>query len=67
VVVAAVSAACRTAASPVAVREGMVTIAGEADRRTDSILVERLAERVDGVVTVRSELTYRHDDGDLPG
>jgi CBS domain-containing protein len=49
----------------VSVREGMVTIAGEADRRTDSILVRRLAERVDGVVSVRSELTYRQDDGDL--
>jgi CBS domain-containing protein len=50
----------------VAVRDGVVTLAGEADRRTDTILVKRLAERVEGVVDVHSELTYRHDDGDLP-
>lgn len=50
----------------VRVREGVVTIAGEADRRTDAILVKRMAERVEGVVGVRSELTFRQDDGDLP-
>jgi CBS domain-containing protein len=50
----------------VTVRDGVVTLSGEADRRTDAILVQRLAERVDGVVNVRSELTYRHDDGALP-
>jgi len=50
----------------VRVDEGIVSLGGEADRRTDAILIERLAARVDGVVTVRSELTYRQDDGDLP-
>jgi CBS domain-containing protein len=50
----------------VTVRDGVVTLSGEADRRTDAILVRRLAERVDGVVSVRSELSYRQDDGNLP-
>lgn len=50
----------------VTVRDGVVTLSGEADRRTDAILVERLAERVEGVVSVHSLLAYRYDDGDLP-
>jgi CBS domain-containing protein len=50
----------------VAVHDGVVTLGGEADRHTDAILVRRLAERVEGVVSVNSDLTYRHDDGDLP-
>ncbi|HXM58006.1 MAG TPA: CBS domain-containing protein [Candidatus Dormibacteraeota bacterium] len=49
----------------VQVREGVVTLRGEADRRTDAVLVARLAARVDGVVNVRSELIYRVDDGEL--
>ena len=50
----------------VTVEDGVVSLASEADRHTDATLVERLASRVDGVVDVRSELTYRQDDGDLP-
>jgi len=50
----------------VTVRDGVVTLGGEADRHTDAVLVKRMAERVDGVVGVHSELTYRRDDGDLP-
>jgi CBS domain-containing protein len=50
----------------VTVRDGVVTLGGEADRHTDAVLVKRLAERVEGVVSVDSNLTYRHDDGDLP-
>ena len=50
----------------VTVDEGIVGLRGEADRRTDATLIERLAARVDGVVNVRSELTYRYDDGRLP-
>jgi CBS domain-containing protein len=49
----------------VTVQEGVVTLSGEADRRTDAILVERLAGRVDGVVSVHSALRYREDDRDL--
>jgi regulator of protease activity HflC (stomatin/prohibitin superfamily) len=43
-----------------------IDLAGEAERRTDAILVARLAASVAGVVDVRSRLTYRIDDGDLP-
>lgn len=49
----------------VTVDDGIVSLRGEADRRTDAILVERLAARVDGVVNVRSELRHRVDDGSL--
>ncbi|HXM55267.1 MAG TPA: CBS domain-containing protein, partial [Candidatus Dormibacteraeota bacterium] len=50
----------------VAVADGVVELRGQADHRTDAILVERLAAQVPGVVDVRSGLTYRVDDGDLP-
>lgn len=50
----------------VAVNDGVVTLGGEADRHTDAVLVRRLAERVEGVVSVNGALTYRQDDGDLP-
>jgi CBS domain-containing protein len=50
----------------VTVADGIVELAGQADHRTDAVLVERVAARVAGVVDVRSRLTYRVDDGDLP-
>lgn len=50
----------------VTVDDGIVTLCGQAEQRTDSILIERLAAKVDGVVNVHSELTYRRDDGYLP-
>jgi CBS domain-containing protein len=50
----------------VTVEDGLVTLAGQADRRTDAILVRRLSERIDGVVGVHDELTFRQDDGHLP-
>jgi len=50
----------------VAVTDGVVELAGQAERRADAILVERLAASVAGVVDVRSRLTYRIDDGHLP-
>jgi CBS domain-containing protein len=50
----------------VAVTNGVVELEGQAERRTDAILVERLAASVAGVVDVRGRLTYRLDDGDLP-
>jgi CBS domain-containing protein len=46
----------------VIVREGVVWIKGEVDRKRDVDLLERLAARVDGVVSVRTELRYRFDD-----
>lgn len=49
----------------ITVRHGFVTLSGEAALRSDAGLVEQLARQVDGVVGVRSALTYRRDDGDL--
>jgi CBS domain-containing protein len=49
----------------ITVRHGFVTLSGEAALRSDAGLLERLARQVDGVVGVRSALTYRQDDGDI--
>jgi CBS-domain-containing membrane protein len=42
--------------------EGIVTLAGELDRRSLMPVVVRLAERVDGVVDVVNRLSFREDD-----
>ncbi|MER3460844.1 MAG: hypothetical protein C4303_06945 [candidate division GAL15 bacterium] len=44
------------------VREGVVYLEGEVDRRSDKALAERWVGTVDGVVRVESHLTYRFDD-----
>ncbi|MGW7517729.1 CBS domain-containing protein [Streptomyces sp. NPDC054796] len=49
----------------VSVFEGVVTLRGELDKRSDVPLAVRLAEQVDGVVSVVDELTYRIDDAHL--
>lgn len=41
---------------------GEVTFAGEVETRSDAQLIERLATRVPGVVSVSSSLTWRYDD-----
>jgi CBS domain-containing protein len=46
----------------VQVQEGVVTLEGEVERRSDKELAERWVETVDGVVRVESRLTYRFDD-----
>ncbi|WP_324788782.1 CBS domain-containing protein [Streptomyces sp. H51] len=46
----------------VSVRDGMVTLDGQVENRTDVPLVIRLTWRVDGVVGVVNGLTYRDDD-----
>lgn len=46
----------------VSVEAGVVTLAGEVDRRSDAQLLERMAAQVEGVVAVRSQLSYRFDD-----
>lgn len=43
----------------VTVEDGNVTLAGEVETATDAELLPVFAERVPGVVSVRSELTYR--------
>ncbi|HEU5475544.1 MAG TPA: CBS domain-containing protein [Actinophytocola sp.] len=46
----------------VQVRRGMVTLRGELDRRSTIPIAERLSAQVDGVIDVRSHLTYALDD-----
>jgi CBS domain-containing protein len=46
----------------VSVREGVVWIRGDVDRRSEAMLLERLAAAVDGVVSVRADIAYRLDD-----
>ncbi|MET9730229.1 CBS domain-containing protein [Streptomyces sp. NPDC006458] len=46
----------------VSVRDGMVTLEGHLERRSDIPLLLRLAYRVDGVVGVINSLTFRVDD-----
>ncbi|MDR7444601.1 MAG: BON domain-containing protein, partial [Armatimonadota bacterium] len=44
------------------VHEGVVTLEGEVERRSDKELAERWVATIDGVVRVESRLTYRFDD-----
>jgi CBS domain-containing protein len=46
----------------VVVREGVVHVKGEMERKSEIRLLEKLIARVDGVVRVETELTYREDD-----
>ena len=48
----------------VAVRDGVTTVDGRVQRRTDIELVCQLVRAVPGVIGVRSNLTYRVDDVD---
>ncbi|MEZ5176468.1 MAG: CBS domain-containing protein [Acidimicrobiia bacterium] len=48
----------------VAVTNGIVTFTGSIGTRTEARLVEELARRLDGVVDVQNELTWRLDDTD---
>ncbi|MFE7607050.1 CBS domain-containing protein [Streptomyces celluloflavus] len=44
------------------VLDGVVTMRGQVERRSEIPVLLRLTERVDGVVSVVDELTYRVDD-----
>jgi CBS domain-containing protein len=46
----------------VAVRDGEVELTGELDLKSEADLLSAFVERVPGVVSVRSEVTYRVDD-----
>ena len=48
----------------VSVMNGVVTFVGSIGTRTEARLVEELARRLDGVVDVSNELTWRIDDTD---
>lgn len=46
----------------VTVRDGVVTLRGELENRTEAQLLEELTRRIAGVVRVESHLTFRVDD-----
>ncbi|WP_338702697.1 CBS domain-containing protein [Streptomyces sp. Q6] len=46
----------------VTVHEGVVTLAGKVERRSEKEIAARMAEHIDGVVSVLDELTFRLDD-----
>jgi CBS domain-containing protein len=46
------------------VRDGVVTLAGQVDRRSSVEICDRLVRSVDGVVDVVNRLTYRFDDSE---
>ncbi|WNO70275.1 CBS domain-containing protein [Streptomyces sp. AM8-1-1] len=48
------------------VQDGVVTLKGEVERRSEQPIALHLTRQVDGVVSVVDELTYRLDDRHLP-
>lgn len=50
----------------VTVSRGEVTLAGQVETKTDAELLPRFVERVPGVVSVRSNLTWEYDERPLP-
>jgi len=51
----------------VEVSDGVVTLAGELENRTEVQLLEELSRRIAGVTRVDSRLTYKMDDRRLEG
>ena len=51
----------------VSVSDGVVTLAGELENRTEAHLLEELSRRIAGVVRVESHLRYKVDDRKLEG
>jgi CBS domain-containing protein len=51
----------------ITVRDGEVELAGELETRPDAVVVEKLVERIPGVVSLRSSLTHRADDASRAG
>lgn len=51
----------------VSVDDGVVSLAGELENRTEVQLLEELSRRIAGVVKVESRLTYKVDDRRLEG
>ncbi len=50
----------------VGVEDGVVTLTGQVERRSDIQLAVEAASRIDGVVAVVDQLSYRVDDTRLP-
>ncbi|MGP3919037.1 CBS domain-containing protein [Nonomuraea sp. 10N515B] len=51
-----------TAGVTVSVSNGVVTLSGQMDRRTEAGIAARMTGRVNGVVDVIDKLTWKHDD-----
>jgi CBS domain-containing protein len=51
----------------ITVRNGEVELAGELETRPDAVVVEKLVERIPGVVSLRSSVTHRADDSSRAG
>jgi CBS domain-containing protein len=49
----------------VAVYEGVVTLTGHVERRSEAEIAASMTDRIDGVVAVVDRLTYRLDDSHL--
>jgi osmotically-inducible protein OsmY len=49
----------------VSVADGVVTLEGELENRTEAHLLEELSRRIAGVVRVESRLRYKVDDRKL--
>jgi hypothetical protein len=49
----------------VAVYEGVVTLTGHVERRSEAEIAVSMTDRIDGVVAVVDRLTYRLDDTHL--
>ncbi len=47
------------------VEDGVVTLRGELERRSEVLMLGRFVEGLDGVVAVRSELSFRWDDSEV--
>ena len=50
----------------ITVEEGVVTLEGQVERRSEIPIALRMTERLDGVVAVVDKLTYRLDDAHTP-
>jgi osmotically-inducible protein OsmY len=57
---------CDPGRAVVTVADGIVTLAGEVERKSMVPLAARMARSVDGVVDVVNRLTYAVDDSYLP-
>jgi CBS-domain-containing membrane protein len=51
-----------TSGVTVEVSQGVVTLSGQMDRRTEAAIAVRMTSRVNGVVDVVDKLTWKHDD-----
>ena len=56
-----------TSGVAVHVDQGLVTLSGWMDRRSETMLATRMAHRVNGVVDIIDKLNWKHDDSKRAG